>query len=243
MEKIYQTLIVDDNPKDVETLVQHLAASNMFYTPYTADSVLSAYQLLTCSPMIDLIFMDMEISGSSGFDLLSLMTTFPPVVVISRHTQYAIDCYDLNVIDFIRKPYTFSRLYRAISRALKITQPAKAPTSLPASTPARETIYLKIGRKTERFFLDEIQLIEAYGIYIKLHTRHNVCVANEKISKIERQLPTNQFIRIHKSCIINIADITRIESKAIYLDKTRLTIGVTFQDYVHSVLKQLAIEQ
>jgi two-component system response regulator LytT len=244
MEKSYNALIVDDSPSDVAILTEHISKANISFTPYTTDQVTAAYQVLNSQP-IDLIFLDMDINGASGFDLLALLPSHPPIIVISAHPAYAVDCFDLDIVDFIQKPYTSSRLYRAIGRALTPGQVPSSATAVPTllTKPARETIYLKAGRKTERFFLDEIQLIEAYGIYSKLHLTHTMYVVNEKISQLESLLPTNQFIRIHKSFIINAAYITGVEPKAVYLDKTRLIIGVTFRDHVHSQLKQLGVEQ
>lgn len=241
MKKFYTAVIVDDNPVDVTTIVEHLRSSAIFDTLYTADTVLKAYQLLH-SHSVDVVFLDLEVNGKSGLDLLALMPNHPAIVVISAHPHYAVDCFDLPIADFIPKPFTYSRLFRAIGRALATNHTPAPRPALPAPAAVRENIYLKIGRKTERFFLDEILFIDAYGIYIKLHTKHGIFVVNEKISKIEQKLPNNQFIRIHKSYVINIAGITRVESQAVYLDKARLGIGVTFKDHVHTILKQLAIE-
>lgn len=241
MKKFYTAVIVDDNPVDVTAVVEHLRSSAIFDTLYTAYTVLEAYNLLI-SNSIDIVFLDIELSGKSGFDLLALMPNHPAIVVISAHSHYAVDCFDLRIADFISKPFTYPRLFRAIGRALVTNHSPVSTPALPAPTYVRENIYLKIGRKTERFFLDEILFIEAYGIYIKLHTKHGLFVVNEKISKIEQKLPNNQFIRIHKSYVINITCITRVESQAVYLDKARLGIGVTFKDHVHTILKKLAIE-
>ncbi len=243
MKKLFQSLLIDSNPIDVEILQDHLTLSKLFAPPFVTDNVMSAYQLLFEQP-IDLIFMDVDLNGAPGLDLLALLPNHPPVIVISAHTQYAVDCFDLDIADFIQKPFTFTRLCRAISRALPTAVSVSPATSATQLAPiSRDSIYLKVGRKTERFNLDDIQYVEAYGIYIKVHTRHALVVANEKISRIEKLLPDNQFIRIHKSCIINLAGITRIEPKAISIGKAHLNIGVTFQDKVHHLLRELAIER
>ncbi|WP_186737762.1 LytTR family DNA-binding domain-containing protein [Spirosoma utsteinense] len=89
----------------------------------------------------------------------------------------------------------------------------------------------------KRLFPDDIQFIETYSVYRKIHTKHDIFVVNEKISKIEQKLPHNQFKRIHKPYVINIACFARLESQASYLDKARLGIGVTFKDHVQFIIK------
>jgi DNA-binding LytR/AlgR family response regulator len=242
MVKLFQALIVDPNSDDVNALVNDLEATKMFHRPYTCDSLEAAYQLLTTQE-IDLLFMEAEIKGKSTLDFISWMPDHPPIIVISAHAEYAVQCFDLKVADFIQKPYTVPRLYRAMNKALLALKSPDTPKPAYTVQPERGNIYLKMGRKTVRVYLEDIQFFQPYGIYVKVFTKQGVLVANEKISKIETQLLNSQFIRIHKSSIVNVQQITRIETKTIHVDKKQLPIGVTYHDRVHATLKKLGVEK
>lgn len=203
MVKLFQALIIDPNSEDVNALVNDLEATKMFHRPYTCDNLEAAYQLLTTQE-IDLIFMEAQIKGKSTLDFISWMPDHPPIIVISAHPEYAVQCFDLKVADFIEKPYTVPRLYRAMNKALLALKSPDSPKPSYTVQPERGNIYLKMGRKTVRVYLEDIQFFQPYGIYVKVFTKQGVLVANEKISKIESQLLNSQFIRIHKSSIVNV---------------------------------------
>ncbi|MVM31641.1 response regulator [Spirosoma sp. HMF4905] len=238
MKKLLQPLVVEDTPVDAALLVDYLGQSHLCKEPLIATNLQEAFFLLN-EQAVDVLFLDINVQGLSGLDFVNLLPKPLPVIVTSAHPEYAVDCYDLGINDFIQKPYTYQRLLRGIIRCIKPQSPIQE------AKPKTQTdyIYLKVGRKSERFPISDILYIEAYGIYIKLISKTNMVVVNEQISEIEKRLPVHSFIRIHKSYIVNLLQITRIESRQIWVDKNKLPLGVTHRERVHDVLKELRIEQ
>jgi two-component system response regulator LytT len=255
MEKKYRCLIVDDDPASIEHLKLFLEQTNLFETPHTSSTILTATVILS-SQSIDLVFLDIELGDMSGLELLKLFPQHPPVIAISSHPKYAADCYDWDIQDFISKPLTYTRLLRGLRRTILNSHYTMHPMVEPKATPYLPTlptlpvapvhtlptsIYLKTGRKVERFVLNEILYVEAYTIYTKLINKSGIFVINEKLSTLENQFGLPLFIRVHKSYLINLEKVTQFNSNTIWIDSHKVPIGKTYKDKVQERLKSCSI--
>jgi DNA-binding LytR/AlgR family response regulator len=165
----------------------------------------------------------------SGFDLLKTMQQFPKVIVTSAHKEFALQGYELNVADYLLKPFSFERFIKAMNKVMDyqnlITSPEKREGSF----------FLKGDKKIHQIQTDDILFIEAYGNYTKVFLAEYMIISHEKISSMEVLLPTPDFLRVHKSFIVAINKINIIEGNRIAMGEHFVPIG---QTYKHN-LKQL----
>ncbi|SOD91847.1 LytR/AlgR family response regulator transcription factor [Spirosoma fluviale] len=237
---LYSTLLVEDDPAFIEQLSQYISQVNFLSHPIICHTGVDALKVMA-TPHIDILFLDLTLPDMSGLDLLRASRNTSAVIVTSAYSELAIDCYDFDIIDFLPKPYDFNRFLRGVGRVLERIQTTRANEVKPAPAPDKEEIYLKSGRRLERFAYNDILYIEAYGLYIKVHTLDGVFAINKRISVLSEDLPNDRFIRIHKSYIVNVSHLKRLESKAVWIKTTKIPIGITYQPTVHEHLQKLGI--
>lgn len=218
----YTCLIVDDSIPDALFLEQTLTDLTLFDTITVCSAYAEAFATLVRQQPYDLIFLEVELNGDNGLNLLSAVPQLPPVVVVSACDRYAVQCFDLNVADYIQKPITKERLLRSINRAINLSIDSES-----VLTP--QEIFLKVGRRLQKFVFSEIDYIEAYGIYTKVYFRKNIAVVNEPIMALEKRLPTRFFRRVHKSYIINLDHVTAYNQNNFFIDEQKIPIGNTYR--------------
>jgi len=242
---LYKVLVVEDDPTFSQQLTGFLVQTNLFEPPVVCTSALEALKMLA-TVSIDILFLDISLPDMSGLDLLRVLSKSPSVIISTAHSDSAVDFYDLDVADFLLKPYEYSRFLRALSRAMRRTTPLPEPVPVKSSEviPAgQDAVYLKSGRRLERFPFQDILYVEAYGIYSKIHTPDGVFAVSRRISSLltESQLPAQQFIRVHKSFIVNVIHIRRVDIKQVWIKGAKVPIGITYRPIVNNQFKSLGL--
>ncbi|MCX6218944.1 LytTR family DNA-binding domain-containing protein [Spirosoma sp.] len=235
----YSTLLVEDDPTFIEQLSRYINQVKFLAPPLICYTGVDALKVLATTP-IDILFLDLTLPDMNGLDLLRASRNTSAVIVTSAYSELAIECFDFDIIDFLPKPYDFKRFLRGVGRVLERIQPAAVTEGKPAA-PIKEEIYFKSGRRLERFAFSDILYIEAYGLYIKVHTPDGVFAVNKRISALSDDLPNDRFIRIHKSYIVNVTHLKRLESKAVWIKTTKIPIGITYQPTVQEQMQKLGI--
>jgi two-component system, LytTR family, response regulator LytT len=229
--KAYDCLIVEDSEPMALVLTNQLRELSIVNNISHCTTIAQATQLLISEP-VDLIFLDVELNDDSGLSLLNMIDNLPPVVVVSSHTKYAFDCFDLNVADYIQKPVTKSRLLRSINRAVGIGIGKNSVVS-------NDAIFLKVSRRLQKFPFDSIDYIEAYGIYSKVHFQRKFEVVNDSLAVIEKRLPAQLFRRVHKSYIVNLNHITSYNQNNFFVQDTKIPIGVSYRETIPNIYDSL----
>ncbi len=222
--------IIDDEPiahRIIEGYCKHLDSLKKVGNCY---DVFEAIQFLHKTP-VDLIFLDINMPELTGFDLLKTLRQSPKVIVISAHEEYALEGYELNVIDYLLKPFSLDRFLRAMQKVMSIQHPV-ASISTSKTSPS---FFFKGEKKMHQIHADDILFIEAYGNYCKVVLTKETIVIHEKISSLEKLLPDTDFLRVHKSFIVAGVKIKIIESNRITIGDRQVPVG---QSYKHN-LKQL----
>lgn len=225
-------LVVEDSQPYILLLQNYLKKVPFFSHVSSCDSVGEAYEILS-SEKIDLLILDIELSDVSGLSLLRGLpsSNLPPTILISSHTEYAVESYEIGVaVDFIKKPFDFERFLLALNRALNI-QIQKSSYSEP------NFILLKKGRILQRFNYEEIKFIEAYGIYTKIYTYKGIEVVNENISSLEKKLSNYKFSRVHKSYIVNTDKITSVDNKSFWIQEQQVPIGRFYRPQFEAIFQ------
>jgi len=239
MNKI-KCLIVDD-----EELARKLVENYIQRLPYLevvakcADP-LEAMQVLQ-EKEVDLMFLDIQMPELTGIEFLKTLTQKPLVIFTTAYKEYALEGYELEIVDYLLKPFRFERFLQAVNKVgnlLKISSPAIPPTTIPiidvSSTPkkTKDYILVKSDFKVFRIFYKDILYIESMKEYVAYHTTNGRTLSLGSLKKLQLDLPTEQFMRIHKSYIVNIKYVAALEGNMVHLDKKKLPIGTSYREAV-----------
>lgn len=226
------SLIVEDDTDAVQ-LLQHFISRLPFFSP--SDVVTSGAAALKAliKKEYQLVFLDIHLPDFNGKSLIESLPKRPEIIVTTVSPDFATDFYDLDVADYLVKPFEFPRFLRAVNRALKSTK------INPGSVSDDSSIYLKVGRKVQSFAYHSIDYVEAYGIYCKIWTTTGMTVVNEPITVLIERLPDRYFVRVHKSYLIHVEKITSYDHRQIELAKVKIPIGVSYKPQLYGLLELL----
>tara|TARA_R110000772_G_scaffold191838_4_gene302790 strand:- start:106 stop:831 length:726 start_codon:yes stop_codon:yes gene_type:complete len=231
-------IIIDDEPSAIEVLADfanrtpNLSLLKTFRDPLQALSFLK-------DTKIDLIFLDINMPGLNGMELLKVLIHPPLVIFTTAYTEYAIESYEKYAVDYLLKPVTFERFLIAVNKAqsrLEITIPEEQIIPKTTST-NEEIIYLKSGPKTHRVALNEVSYLEKDGHYISFFLKDKKVVARLSMKDVFEVIPKTKFIQVHKSFIVSIAFVETIERHQIKIGGAYIPIGKTHRKEVHEFFK------
>ena len=233
MKKI-KCLLVDDEPLAITLLQQHVAKIDFLEVAGTCPNAPKALEALK-NAGVDLMFLDIRMPAINGIDFLKMLRNPPKVIITTAYREYALDGYDLDIIDYLLKPITFDRFFKAIERYLRNDN-----RSLPSPAPvAAETsnIYIKSGYRNIRINADDILYMESLKDYVKIVTHQDVIATKYRISDMESELAGKGFLRIHRSFIVNTKHISAFTSSDVEIGKKELPIGESYKGLVSQALK------
>ena len=188
---------------------------------------------------IDLIFLDIEMPKISGLQLLQKMHIESLVIITTAFPQYALEGYELDVIDYLLKPFAFSRFLKAVQKAKDYYQIKHAATA----NQQHSYIFIKSDKRIEKIELDEILYAESVGNYVNVHTESKNILAYLTMKSLESQLPVEDFIKIHQSYIVNCSKIQSIEGSEIKLQTQSLPISRNHRDSVMKIIQQRLLKR
>jgi DNA-binding LytR/AlgR family response regulator len=243
MKKI-RCLLVDDEPLAITLLEQHIAQVDLLEVTGTCPNGVKALEFLR-SKEVDLLFLDIRMPALTGIELLKMLRHPPRVIITTAYREYALDGYDLDIVDYLLKPVTFDRFLKAIERLLRhINQPVIGPGGTAYSVPAggsmvgeAPTLYIKSGYRNVRVSAETILYIESLKDYIKIHTPGGAITSKYKISDMEADLGAGYFLRIHRSFIVNLKHVTAFTASHVEVGSTELPIGESYKELVLKVIR------
>lgn len=245
MNNVLTCLIVEDEPAAQQILLRFISQLPYLQVAGVHANPIVAMEALR-SASVDILFLDLDMPAMNGIDMLKLLSSNSPLVVITTaHAPYAVDSYNYNVADYLLKPISLERFIRAINKVrdrLAIggqSRPnSNATPSMPASQEVSEAyFFVKDNKKLTRVELADIQYVEGMKDYIKLHMKDRRLIIHMTIKRLEEQLPPADFIRINRSYIVRIGAIREIEGNMLEVEsKQWLPIGVTYKETVFARL-------
>jgi DNA-binding LytR/AlgR family response regulator len=225
-------IIIDDEPIARKLLQEYIEETDFLVLAGVAENPLKATNLLS-DLIIDLVFLDVNMPKMSGFEFLRSVVNLPMVIMTTAYGQYALDGFEHDVIDYLVKPFSLERFIKATQKALE----RKALKSKQTNTTTNaDYFFVKCEGKIERIIYNELIYIEAMTNYVILYTGQNKRIAYLTMKGIQEKLPADQFLQVHKSHIININKINRIEGNMLDLGIAKINIGLSFLD---TVMKQI----
>ena len=229
-------LLVDDEPLAIKLIENHISKIDALDVVAKCNNALKAFEILNTQE-IDLMFLDIKMPNITGIDFLKTLKNPPKTIFTTAYRDYAIESYDLEAVDYLLKPITFERFFKAIDRLLREN---KLIENTKKETTQVDYIIVKSGNKHHKIVKGDILYIESLKDYIKIHTagdKHTV--SKYKIGDIEQDLKESHFLRVHRSYIININKISAFTINDIEVSSTEIPIGASYKDKVVSFLDKL----
>lgn len=184
---------------------------------------------------VDLIFLDLNMPKLKGFEFLKTLKNQPKVIVTTAYKEFALEGYELNISDYLLKPFGFDRFLKALNKTLSSSTAQVSKVSESSTTSKR--LFLRSNKKYIQVEIDSILFIEASGNYTKVVTKAETTTIREKLSSILELLPTENFLQVHKSFAVASIHIKSIEGNRIFLSDHIVPIGKLFKTNVIQLLK------
>jgi DNA-binding LytR/AlgR family response regulator len=231
---IINCVIIDDEPLAINVIKNHLLEIDKVNIINTFNSAIEALNFLK-ENTVDLIFLDINMPLLDGINFIKSLERKPLIIITSAYDEYAVKTYELDVLDYLVKPISFPRFLKAINRALKEVDSHSSTTNLKITK--REHLFIKVdNKKMQKIYLDEILVIESLRDYLKINTLTNRYIIHSTLSSFTDKLPSNNFIRIHRSFTIAIDKIEVVQGNSIEIDGIKYVIG---RSYLEHVKKQI----
>ena len=227
-------IIIDDEPLAHEIIEEFCAMIPHIKLIGNCYSAMEALKFLNDNT-VDFMFLDINMPKLNGLDFLRTLSNPPKVIVTSAYSEFALEGYELNVIDYLLKPIPFERLVKAVNKISIQPKVQKVNIETEVDT-TKNRIFVKGDKKHHQIQLDNLLFIEAYGNYTKLFLKSEMFVSHEKISHYERSLPKSHFLRVHKSFIVRVDKIKLIEGNRISIGEHKIPIGQTYKSVVNKLL-------
>jgi len=232
----YNCIVIEDEPLAAEVLTDYIRQVPFLELKKICKDALYAMEELQ-TQKIDLIFLDIHLPKLKGIEFLEALKNPPKVIVTSAYKDYAVDAFDLNVIDYLLKPIRFNRFLKAVNKLTDqkvISRQAETEISLPE----RVHLFFTVGKKKIKVFLDEIQYIESLRDYIRITTKDKSVHTKFQISEIEDLLTNNNFLRVHRSFIVAKDKITAFTATDVEINNKQIPIGRSYKELVISILER-----
>ena len=233
-------LIVDDEPLAQRVIERYAENVSFLEIVQKCSSAIEAIEVLH-NIEVDLIFLDINMPRLSGMDFLRTLKNPPLVIITTAYAEFAIQGYELDVVDYLMKPFAFDRFYKAIQKAEELIRGKEQRVSESADPGKKEEtfIFIKSSKKTFRVNLEDILYIEALGDYVKIYTTEKMIISYQSLKNIETLLPATSFPRIHKSFIIALSRIDLIEGNHVKIKDRLVPIGTNFKGEFDKLIKSI----
>jgi DNA-binding LytR/AlgR family response regulator len=234
--ELINCLIVDDEPLARALIVTYCGHFPMLRVAATCGNVFEAKEILK-NEEIGILFLDVQLPILDGIGFLSTLKSQPQVIMTTAFKEYAATAFDLAVCDYLVKPFSLERFIIAVDKAterIKISS-----TGIKENTVQEEDyIFIKTDGKIYRIEYADFLYAEANGNYSKIFTRSQIYITATNFSSLEQLLPSRQFIKTHRSFIINKSKISRIEGNRVYIGEREIPIG---KNYKHQLFQELGL--
>ncbi|WP_299109976.1 LytTR family DNA-binding domain-containing protein [uncultured Winogradskyella sp.] len=228
-------IIVDDETASHDNIKDY--ASNLSYLFYQ-KSCYNAFEALEYlnKHSVDLIFLDINMPKLSGLEFLKTLSNPPKIIITTAYKEFALEGYELNIDDYLLKPFSFSRFVKSVSKVSEALS-NKSTVAQNKETSEDTKIFIKEDKKYFQIKLKDILFIEAYGNYVKINMIDRMIVSHQTLTSFTHNLPENQFTRVHKSFIVSIDKIELIEGNRIHIKNQKIPIGKMYKLNVNRLLK------
>jgi DNA-binding LytR/AlgR family response regulator len=233
MDKI-RCIVIDDEELARELITTYIVQVEDLELVAELKSPVEAVSILN-KEKVDLIFLDIQMPNLTGIEFLETISSPPGIIFTTAYREYAIESYSYNAIDYLLKPIAFPRFLQAVNKGIEhVTNKRKLEMHSSSSAESvgsldEESILVKSERKLLRLKLQEIELIEGMSEYVAYHLNGKRVLSLNSLKSLEKELPSNQFIRVHKSSIVNKKFVTGIEGNMLLVNGKKISVGASYK--------------
>ncbi|MCB0704345.1 MAG: response regulator transcription factor [Saprospiraceae bacterium] len=236
MSQKLRTYCVDDEYLALQLLERYIGQVPDLELAGTSKSPMEALSFLKSNP-VDLLFLDIQMPTLSGNNLLKVISNPPLTIFTTAYSEYATEAFDLNVVDYLLKPFSFERFLQGVEKAqARYRQVAIRPEKVPDVDAPAPFIVVKVDGRSQKIFLKDILFIEGLKEYVRIHTPGKRFVTLERLQKLEETLPFPRFIRIHKSYIVARDQVASIEGNLLEVGSERIPVSRTRREEVYALI-------
>ena len=239
MEK-YNCIIVEDEPLATEVLQDYIQQVPFLHLTQSCSDAMYAMELLQ-KKKIDVIFLDIHLPKLKGLDFIKTIKNPPQIIITSAYGEYALQGYELNVVDYLLKPIEFSRFLMAVNKLrpqyeYSLNASKENIATVPGDSPDRLHLFFNVSKKKIKIYLDEILYIESIKEYIKVTTKNKSILTRFQLGQMMETLSKNNFIRIHRSFIVAREKIDAYTATAVEIAGQQIPIGRSYKELVLNML-------
>jgi DNA-binding LytR/AlgR family response regulator len=231
----YNCIVVEDEPLAAEVLADYIRQVPFLELKKWCTDAIFAMETLQ-SEKIDLIFLDIHLPKLKGFEFLEALKNPPKVIITSAYKEYALQGFELNVIDYLLKPIRFNRFLKAVNK-LNANGETLASSPLPMHA-ERNYFFFNVGKKRVKIYPDEILFIESLREYVRITTKEKNILTKVQMNQIEEILPRDNFIRVHRSFIVAQDKISAFTATDVEVNNKIIPIGRSYKELVISLLEK-----
>lgn len=231
--QVMNCLIVEDEPLAADVIKDYIKQVSGLKLCGICENVFSAMEKLR-NESVQLIFLDINLPRVSGIEFIKTLQGKYDIVIITAYQEYALDGFNLNVIDYLLKPVEFSRFLQSVNKVFEKnrTLNQKAETTIDS----RKHYFFNVDKRRVKVFFDEILYVESLKDYIRIHTHEKKLVTKLQLGEMDKLLEDSKFLRIHKSFIVNMDKISAFNANEIEVATMSLPIGRTYKEMVERQL-------
>ncbi|MBL4642591.1 MAG: response regulator transcription factor [Flavobacteriaceae bacterium] len=222
-------MVVDDEPLAIRVLEKHIMKVPDLELVATFDNAIDAGHFLQ-NERIDLLFLDIQMPVVTGIDFIKNTRIQPKVILTTAYREYALEGYELDIIDYLLKPISFIRFYKAINKFRALHTPVVPKIQAPEMDKTSDHIFVNSNKMMIRVAFDDVLFIDSIKDYVRIHLKNDTIVTKDKISSFVQRLPSS-FMRVHRSYIINTEKIAALTAKdVVLLDGMEIPIGASYKE-------------
>lgn len=218
-------IAVDDEPKALDVLSIHASKAPEVTLIKTFTNPEDALAFLKDN-FVDLIFLDINMPGISGLQFVEQLQSKPYIIFTTAYSQYAIESYNFEAVDYLLKPIEFDRFYKSINKVKKLIQ----LNSLQQDSMLSKFIFVKDGYKQIKISIEDILYIQSEGNYLNIVTTQGKTLARMTFQGLMEKLPVNLFFRTHLSYVVNLSHIQKIEDNHIFIQDAKIPMGIKYKE-------------
>lgn len=217
-------IVVDDDKASIDVFTQLIKQVDYLNVLQTCSTFPEVIKALNQHADVDVLFLDIEMPDMNGLEMIKALAHKPRIILTTSHTEYALDAYDLDVVDYLIKPITLPRLLKALS---KLKHAGSHASNL---TVEQDFFFVKKDSVLIKVPVKDILWIEALGDYVTLHTKNERFILHVTLKSVESKLPSNKFVRVHRSFIVHIENVRTVEDTTIYINDVSIPIGALYRE-------------
>jgi two-component system, LytTR family, response regulator len=239
-------IIADDEPHAIELIFSHISKIPSLELVFSSTNPVEAFQFIQRNT-VDLVFLDIHMPELDGLQFLKLLRGKSKVILTTAYPEHALEGYEHDVIDYLLKPILFDRFLKAVTKAANLIEPVEKQISDNIAGDSKNGDFIFVKTETRgkllKIQLSEINFIEGLGNYVAMHTDAAKTLCLITFKELETKLPSNNFIRIHKSFIIAVAKINMLEGNQVYIGEQAVPIGESYKPNLLQLLDSKIISK